>query len=451
MIQSPTDFTEMTAEIGENALFLHVIPADDKIHYSENKASVVFIKNIASGKTFYIPINHPDFSIPKNLLDLFLNYIRTIPNPKWVIDKKSTLQLLSCLNLKDVNLIGFFSNNKIIDLENYTTSAHLFVNRNWHSINNLNIIVPIIKHLELFENLYLDVSKLIKRVNEDESFENLNDIIIPTLARLEKNGIHVNRELYFKYFEREPKNLNDIVFTQYNLYTSTGRPSNRFDGINFAALNSKDDSRSAFTSRYGKDGKMVMMDYNAFFPRIICDLTKYNISKETDIYQYLAKLYFQIQEVSQEQIKQAKIITFRQLFGGIEEKYSHIRYFSSLKQYIDSLWDFFQTNKYIITPYFKRKITEHHIQEANPYKLFNYMLQAVEGEIAISKLRDVFLFLKNKKTMPVLYTYDSVLYDFYIPDGDDIIIKISEIMGYAGRFPLKIYEGDSYHSLQLKY
>ena len=34
-----------------------------------------------------------------------------------------------------------------------------------------------------------------------------------------------------------------MFYSEYNLFTSTGRPSNRFGGINFAALNKKDGSR----------------------------------------------------------------------------------------------------------------------------------------------------------------------------------------------------------------
>ena len=35
-------------------------------------------------------------------------------------------------------------------------------------------------------------------------------------------------------------------YTEYNLYTSTGRPSNKFGGVNFAALNKEDGSRNSF-------------------------------------------------------------------------------------------------------------------------------------------------------------------------------------------------------------
>ena len=41
-----------------------------------------------------------------------------------------------------------------------------------------------------------------------------------------------------------------LEYTQYNPYTSTGRPSNRYNGINYAALNKEDGTRDRFVSRF---------------------------------------------------------------------------------------------------------------------------------------------------------------------------------------------------------
>ena len=240
-----------------------------------------------------------------------------------------------------------------------------------------------------------------------------------------------------------------MVYSQYNVYTSTGRPSNRFGGVNYAALNQSDGSRKCFRSRYGRDGRMVLLDYSAFHPRIISHLTKYELPSEIDFNEYMAKLYFRKKVVDETDIKEAKILTFRQVYGGVEERYMHIKYLANLKTYIDEQWEFFQMNGYVLTPFFKRKITAKHITDPNPPKVFNYILQAVEGEVSIPKVKTVLAYLQGKKTKAVLYTYDSVLYDFHKDDGYDTLREVRRIMSFDGRFPMKTYIGETYQDVKL--
>jgi hypothetical protein len=233
------------------------------------------------------------------------------------------------------------------------------------------------------------------------------------------------------------------------VYTATGRPSNHYNNVNYAALNHTDGTRSCFCSRYGENGRMVLIDYTTFHPRIISYLTKYDIPIETDIYEYLAKLYFHKKEVDETDVKNAKQLTFRQFFGGVEEEYSHIKYLANLKTFINEQWDFFNKNGYVLTPFFKRKITNKHILDPNPPKVFNYILQAIEGEISIPKVNDVLHYLRDKKTKAVLYTYDAVLYDFHKDDKYETLKEIRRIMSYDGMFPMKTYIGSTYHDLKL--
>ena len=446
MIENSQDLDIFISSIGDDDLFLHAIASDIKLHPAQNKISILFIKH--QNKTYWISFNHPDSIIDEPTKSSFLKFIQNSKNIKWVIDKKSFLQLFPCNNLNDVNLVSYLKTNSTIDINEYSTSAHDFLRR--YDMININQSIPLLKHLELFEELYDDVKSIIKKSEIDNSYSSLNEIIIPTLSLVERNGVYVDPIIFKDKYDKSP-NQNNLVFTKYNLWTSTGRPANAYEGINYAAISNTDGSRNAFQSRYGKDGAMILIDYTAFFPHIICFLTKYFLPSNTDIYAYLAGLYFQTKEPTPEQIKEAKVITFRQLFGGIEEKYSHIKYFKNLKGYINEQWEFFQKNKYIETPLFKRKITDKHILDANNHKVFNYILQATEGEIAISQLKEVILYLKNRKTIPVLYTYDSVLYDFYNPDGYEVIDEIHKIMSFNNIFPMKMYEGKSYGELMVRY
>lgn len=426
----------------------HAIPIDNSIHPSDyNSPCIIFIRNVSSGRTYYYSLSHPD-SRPKVGFRMFFKYVkRKIENNiKWAIDAKSFNQVLSIFNVKDVNLCGFFKDNEILDVSEYDTVAHNLVRRHNKTANNKSI--PLLKHKEAFDNMCSDIVKMIKRFKIDDSFNNFNDIILKSLGNIEANGIYVDKSIFEKHFNTSP-NDKGLVFSQYNVYTSTGRPSNRFGGINYAAMNHSDGSRSALISRYGSNGRMVVVDYTAFHPRIICYLTKYNIPNDKDIYEYLAKLYFNKKEVDETDIANSKKLTFRQLYGGVEDKYLHIKYLSNLKSYISEQWEFFNKNGYILTPFFKRKITDKHIKDPNPEKVFNYILQAVEGEIAISRIQSVLKFLSGKKTKAVLYTYDAVLYDFHKDDGDETLNEIRKIMSFDGIFPMKTYIGESYNDVKL--
>jgi hypothetical protein len=444
MIETSADCIRFLAE-SSGEWIVHVVPVEEGVHPADNAQSILFIKVLSTEKTYYFAPDHPD-STPSIRPEEFLNEcLRHTKNLKWALDRKAFLQLIRIPCVYDANLCGYLKACEAVDANEFNTSAHDLVQRNSHGAKRLNRIIPLMKHLEAFEDMCKTIKKMIGNMSKSTLL--VNDVILETLGYLEQVGICVDPAIFGKYFQVKP-NASGRVFSQYNIYTSTGRPSNRFGGVNYAALNTKDGSRASFVSRYGKDGRMVVVDHTAFHPRIVCKLTGYHIPVGTDIYGYLAKLYFQKKSVDDMDITEAKKLTFRQLYGGVEEKYIHIKYLANLKAYIDEQWEFFQKNGYVLTPFFKRKITDKHITEPDPPKVFNYILQAAEGEIAISKLQEVQMYLASKKTKAVLYTYDAVLYDFHKDDGLQTLNRIREIMSFDGIFPMKTYIGENYHSVK---
>jgi len=449
MIETSSDCNRFYSENFEGDWIVHAVPTEDGIHSADNTPCILFIRNILTRKTYYYSLSHPD-SIPKISIRPFLVQIwyKMSNRKKWALDTKAFYQLIGLPDVNDANLCGFLDNNEILDFSDFETSAHKLVKRNSVGSGRINRSIPLLKHKESFDNMCTDIEKMVGIFKIDEPYTKFNDTIIKTLGKIEKNGIYVDSSLFYNYFKSSP-NKDGLVFSKYNVYTSTGRPSNTFNGINYAALNTTDGSRSCFVSRYGNDGRMIVIDYTTFHPRIICNLVNYHLSIETDIYEYLAKLYFQKKEVDETDIKNAKQLTFKQLYGGVENKYSHIKYLSNLKIFINEQWESFQKNGYIETPIFKRKITDKHIQDPNPTKLFNYILQAIEGEIAIPQLQLVMDYLQNHKSKCILYTYDSILIDFHKDDGLQTLNNIRQIMSCNGMFPMKTYIGSSYHDLQL--
>jgi hypothetical protein len=443
MIETIEDFLKFSANSNGDWI-VHVVPVEEDLHPADNLPCILFIHVISSGKTYFYSCKHPD-SIPKIKLDEFIGKLSESKNKKWALDKKSFSHFFNLQNVYDANMCYFLKENTTLDLSEFDTVAHTLVRRNCRNEWGINKIIPIVKHLESFNNLCEEIIKIICPV--DSQMKMFNNVIIDSLGKLESNGIFVNREIFREYFELLP-NKNGMVFSQYNVYTSTGRPSNRFGKVNFAALQVSNGCRKAFVSRHGNDGKIVVIDYTAFHPRIICTLTNYNIDVNINIYEYLAKLYFKKTIVDEFDIIESKKLTFKQLYGGVESKYAHIKYLANLNTYINNQWDYFKDNGHVLTPIFKRKITYKHIIDPSPTKVFNYILQAVEGEIAISRLQKVMSFLKNKRTMPILYTYDSLIYDFHNEDGMETIRNIQNIMSGNGLLPIKTYMGESYQSAE---
>ena len=83
----------------------------------------------------------------------------------------------------------------------------------------------------------------------------------------------------------------------------------------------------------------------------------------------------------------------------------------------------------------------------NPNKLFNYLLQASETEYNLHVLNNVNDLLRDYNTNIILYTYDSLLFDYDITDGKELLLKLRDVMNQASKFPVKIKAGVNYHGM----
>ena len=446
MVETISDLEKFKLENQQGDWFVHSVLITE-IHPSKAEPSILFIRNILTGKSYYYAFNHPDSKPTVNTE--FQQTLLNSTNRKWALDKKAFEQMTwKSLNVLDVNALSWMLTNEILEPSEYETTAHYLVRKNAGSYDKLNVVIPLLKHKETFEELADDVSEMVKGYEPDLSFIRFNDLIISTLGDLETQGIYVDRNLFKERYKQDP-GPTSMVYSQYNPYTSTGRPSNRYGGINYAALNHDDGTRKCFISRYGEDGAIVVLDYTTFHPRIISRIVKYDVPIATDIYEYLAKLYFHKKVVDETDIKESKKLTFRQFYGGIEDKYLHIKFLASVKDYMAEQWAMFKSQGYVLTPFFKRKITSKHISEPDPPKVFNYILQATEGELSIPKVKSVMEFLKDKRTKVILYVYDSIILDFHKDDGYNTLNEIKRIMSFDGRFPMKTYIGKTYHDVKL--
>jgi len=392
LIKTNADILTFIKECTGSPIVFNILPVNENNHPANDFPLLCLFKNINTSKIYTLSFGHPDLKSNVSNAGLIFNSDLNL----WAINKKSSAHLTKQTSFRDLNYHNFLNNIPTIELNDIKLPIHVSSKNFTGSINKC---IPLVKHIESFNNA-TEISNLpIPSEQEQLYFE--------FFIKLESSGLFVNEQIATKY---KIPTMNGLAYTNYNLYTSTGRPSNAYGGINYAALNKTSGIRESFISRFGKNGNLVLIDYSAFHPRLICKLIDYKISTDVDIYEYLAKLYFQTATVSEEEIQEAKRITFRQLYGEVDEKYKHIKFLRRLQDYIELKWKEFESDGYVKTPYFGRKIFQSHIENPTPSKVFNYILQAAEGEISIKYMNDAIKYLSGKKTIGVLYTYDSILF-----------------------------------------
>lgn len=432
----------------DNCIF-DIILSDEKKHALNNSVSLLLVKFLFTGEFWCLSVSHNEGIPFPGAWETVKNSLRNSIAEKYVLDKKKIIEVLEeDNNFIDLNIVKYLEEGTHETFEDVSNNSKKFIEFNFARFSDLNRVIPIYKHADLFKQKLEKVGKIENKKFSDKSFEFMNSIATNNFSKLETIGLAIDEEKFYLQFGEEQKiNVkNKKVFSQYNLFTSTGRPSNRFGNINFAAMNKTDGSREPFISRHGNDGMLMMVDYTAFHPRLIANLVNYPLNFEVDIYKYLAQSFFKKPDVSVTEVSLAKGFTFQQVYGGIQDKYLHIPYFKKVQEYIAHRWDFFVNNEYIETPIYYRKIKLCHIDNPTPNKLFNYILQAYETEVAVQSLGRILNYLKDKKTQPILYTYDSILFDIHKDDGIKTIREIKKIM-VDDRFPVKIYVGKNYANM----
>lgn len=384
-----------------NEVFIEPIYFNDYIHPELNHVSLLYIKPLNNDKGYTVCLDHSEaLSLNKTPINALLTSFTEI----YVRDRKSFIYHFPLKNVVDIS----FSTPEYIEP---TTPTHDFFYQRYDGLENVNTIIPLVKHYEKCELIFNKVKEhCIKRDNV--KFCNK---LTSVFFAIEKNGIKINKDIFDKFFE--PTNeifsiQNNTIYTQYNLYTTTGRPSNSFNGINFAALTKDNGCRKAFVP---KNDIFVEIDISAYHPTLAAQLVGYKFNNETP-YQYFAK------EAGID-IDEAKILMFRQLYGGIYKEYQHIEYFQLIEEHISKLWKEYTANKYIICPISGHKLEN--IKDINPQKLFNYTLQNLETSTNVLILWDIIKILKGKKTKIVLYTYDSILLDH--DEEEEILEQIQQV------------------------
>lgn len=379
-------------------VFVEIVPLSNTVHPVENSICSIYIRPLKSTKGFMITHSHSEtLSVDINSIVRVLNTFKNI----YVRDKKEFLHYFILKNLYDITL------TQPPYIQNYT-QTHTYFYHKYPNKKDINRIIPIVKHYEYCEKTF---ETLKPRINEpiNDFYNNKATVVFNAI---ERSGIRIDREEFESRFHDVD---SDYVYGQFNFKTLTTRPSNRYKGVNYAAINKENGDRKCFIP---SNDLLFELDISAYHPTLLSHLVGYEFG-DGDIHQNFAEMYGV-------DYQKAKELTFKQLYGGVFEQYKNLEFFKKVQAYTDDLWDTFQYGGSIECPISKHIYRKDMLEDMKPQKLLNYVLQNLETATNVRILWEIFKLLRGCKTKLVLYTYDSFLFDLDKNDKETII-QIQEI------------------------
>ena len=401
--------------IGEDT-FIHIIPTNENYHPALQNISLIYVRWIKGHKGYILCVNHSE-SLSLSITDI-LDKLSKVNNI-YTLDKKAVLHHFPTLSpqLIDIQLINSYLNLQDINVEQYESKVETDFKRKYYT-EAPSTLIPIAKHYEKWENIYDHIEQTINKTSDNlEHCWFLNHYIVPLFYNIEKQGIKLSKEPFVEHFKTLPNPKFSVskgkIYTQYNLNTLTGRPSNAFNGINFAALNKTNGERAAFIP---ENDTLVEIDFKAYHPTIIAKLAGYEFTG--NIYDQLAN---EFPGSTPETIKE---LVFQQLYGGVRKDFQDKPFFKQVNDYTNQLW----SNEGTIGTQFGKRFTKQMIENPTPQKLLNYIVQNTETIFNVVQFSAVINFLKDKKTKIILYTYDSILLDY--DSSENLLDSITSLLKF---------------------
>lgn len=301
------------------------------------------------------------------------------------------------------------------------------------------------------------VQGLIKRV--DEELNNL-DTTFYDRVWVPGNAVfgalqraHVNVERWTTYLDSGEGNVGALRSFQpdenglapevhYNRFgTKTGRPTVA-QGPNILTL--KREQRNLLTSRWGRHGRVVMLDFSALEVRVILYEAGLNCT-DPDLYQQLNDLLFK-GKLPRDVVKGAVICDLygqsRWALGqrlGVQGRHldafiDKIRVHFKVEQLLKTVKQQFVNDGYILNRY-GRQIK---IDEPLDHVLINAYAQSTGADVVTLGFLEVINKIENLKAVPIYLLVDAILIDCHVDDIEKIRqIKFVNVDGYDQDFPLK--------------
>ena len=411
-----------------NDCFVKFISLNDNFHPKLSPLSLIYVRDLAAHKGYMLCLDHSEsFALDKQ--ETF-NWLLTNTDKIFVLDKKEAMYHFPHHDkLYDINFIKIADLTRVLD-----NKCISFFYTKHTNVPNVNALIPISKHYEECENIFSTIRPILGYSPNNAVYAFNNGPLTRVFYEIESQGIKVDKHCFIDCYGANLKypefNLHKgKIYSQYNLYTTTGRPSNTYNSINFAALNKNDGERLCYIP---SNDKFIELDIQGYHPRIIGDIVGFNFG-DKNTYELLGEL---LNVTTQE----AKELTFKQMYGGVWAEYRDQPFFKDIVTLTDGIWDEYQ--------YGKQYATRNRIftldKEMTQSKLLNYIIQSHETSNNVAMLDNILNYLKDKKTKLVLYTYDAFLFDYSKEDGTQLLTDIKDMIHY----PINVKQGKSYHGLE---
>lgn len=386
-------------------------------HPSESSIIGIYLA-FSDGTDEYINISHPD--------ELYSNTILTEIrlHPTSLVFNKKVMLYNGYQDGIDLNsYLHYYMSDNINSKEFYPKGMEILSNK-FFRLQELGHIIPLSVQLEWAKK----IAEYVMRLNPfgngygitKKCIDYCNDFT-NVFYEIEKNGIIVGDETKKQH---------------YMWYTATSRPSNSWDGFNFSAMNKKDGTRNKIRSRFD-GGKIVQFDYDAFHIKLLAKILEYKFEKHP---------YEQIREelninMDYDDFK-SKI--FQNIYGNITYEFMNHPFFQAIQMVIDDLWNQYESNSRVESHFYGKLFSD--IKEETPNKIFNYVLQSLETEYNVKKIKDVLPLFKDRQSVFMLYLYDAFVFDIH-PDEMYLIKDLTNAF-QTDNMSIKIYIGDTFGDIK---
>jgi hypothetical protein len=210
--------------------FIELMSFSEPTHPHLTSPCVLYYNDFQKG--YVITINHSEaFPIPLASIQAFLS---TIPKV-YLLDKKWHSYYLDLPQGIDLYFTALDIDGKVEDFQCYTP-VHLDFYEKFKFSPSVNDYIPISKHYERCECMF----EMVKKYVGQESNTEWQNKYVEVYKWVEEQGILIDEKLFDKYFETtwKGRSIRDSrVYSCYNLYNITSRPTNAFNSINFLAFN----------------------------------------------------------------------------------------------------------------------------------------------------------------------------------------------------------------------
>lgn len=419
VIENSQKYSDLISKLSNKTVYATAISDDFRYHPAECDPIMIAIR--FKDEDYYIVLDHTESE--QNSINIKeLSKIKRF----FVDDAKEFYHLTGLENCYDSKLLSYFNGNKL----EKPVLPYAFEHLGTAKKQCINKVVPITKVIE-YASIKLDTIQ--SPVNITRPYLKYNKSL-KIFAKLESSGLKITEGPFKKVFK------NGYAYSNFNILTTTGRPSNTFRGINLGALNKNDKTRNQIITRH-KPGMLVEFDYDAYHLRLLSKILKYDVPDNVSLHQHFADTIYKTDYA------EAKRLSWQILYGNIKVTEKENPFFYKVDQMSDVLWRYFKKNKHFKSHIYKRQFASNNVPDANKNKVLNYFIQSYETEQNIETIRKIQDFLKSRSTNMILYTYDSFLFDLDRTEGLEVILQLKKILN-AGSFPVKVKAGLNYGEMQ---